>query len=216
MSFRALVRRALESPDLIVYGVLALVNGYYIKLLFFILRKRVKIGRWFRVAGRFYVMGSGQVIIGDNCMINSKLIKQTCFMPVYPDSVIEIGNNVTFSGTSIQCYKSVKIEDDCAIANAYIVDSPAHHLSADRKIRGDEGIVPAPVKISRNVWLSVNTVVTHGVTIGENSVIGACALVREDVRPNSLYAGVPAKFIREIPGSAAATSDSTQQKVERS
>lgn len=199
MSFKSLIDRGMREPDLIAYGMFALLNGYWFKLKCVLFRRNVRVGRWFRVTGPFYIVGSGRVTIGDNCMINSKLIKQTCFMTVNPNAQIEIGDHVTFSGTSIQCYQSVKINNDCAIANAYIVDSPAHHLSADRKERGDAGLQHAPVVIGRNVWISVNTVITHGVTIGENSVIGACALVREDVTPNSLYAGVPAKFIREIP-----------------
>jgi galactoside O-acetyltransferase len=129
-------------------------------------------------------------------------------MPVYRDSIIKIGDNVTFSGTSIQCYDRVTIKDKCAIANAYIVDSPAHHLSVDRKDRDDRELPHAPVTVEQGAWISVNTVVTHGVTIGEFSVIGACALVRKDVKPRSLYAGVPAEFIREL----STTEDSNKSE----
>lgn len=198
MSWRSLLKRGLESPHLILYGICAVLNGYYYKFIFLLTARNIKIGKYFRVIGKFHVVGSGRIVIGNNCMMNSKLFKATCFMPVNPESSITIGDNVTFSGTSIQCFQNITIDDNCAIANAYIVDSPGHHLTPDRKVLGEKGLQHAPVKIGKNVWISANTVVTHGVTIGENSVIAACALVRKDVEPNSLYAGVPAKFIKKI------------------
>lgn len=55
----------------------------------------------------------------------------------------------------------------------------------------------APVLKDRVVvW--ANSVICGGVVIGENSIIGANSLVVKDVPPNSVYAGNPAKFIREV------------------
>lgn len=53
-----------------------------------------------------------------------------------------------------------------------------------------------PIVIHDNVYLGVNTIVLPGVTIGENSIIGAGSIVTKDVPKNSVYAGVPAKFIK--------------------
>jgi len=54
------------------------------------------------------------------------------------------------------------------------------------------------VKIRRNVWLEAGVTICPGVTIGENSVIGAGSVVTKDVPSNTVYAGVPAKFIKSI------------------
>lgn len=52
--------------------------------------------------------------------------------------------------------------------------------------------------MQRNAWLVAGVTVCPGVTIGENSVIGAGSVVTKDVPDNTVYAGVPAKFIKNI------------------
>lgn len=56
----------------------------------------------------------------------------------------------------------------------------------------------APVVIGNDVWLCSGAIVCPGVTIGDNSVIGAGSVVTKDIPPNSLAYGVPCKVIREI------------------
>lgn len=197
--WQLLLHRARERPYLILPGLLALVNGFWHKLKFFLLGKKVKIGKAFRVYGTFRVMGPGRVCIGDNCFIDSKLFKFASFRTILPNALIEVGNNVGFSGTTIQCYRYISIGNWCNIADAYIVDSAAHQMSADRRILPVAEVPIEPVKLDQNVWVSVNVVITHGVKIGENSVVGACSLVLHDIPRDSFYAGIPAKFIREVP-----------------
>ena len=55
-----------------------------------------------------------------------------------------------------------------------------------------------PVTIGRNVWLGANVTVLPGVTIGDNSVIGACSLVAKDIPANVVAFGQPCKVYREI------------------
>lgn len=55
-----------------------------------------------------------------------------------------------------------------------------------------------PIVIEKNVWIATAATILGGVTIGENSVIGAGAVVTKDVPPNSFVAGVPAKVIRSL------------------
>jgi acetyltransferase-like isoleucine patch superfamily enzyme len=171
------------------------------------LRKKITIGKGFRVYGTFRVMGSGHVIIGDNCFIQSKIFKPVSFT-VLPGAVIEIGDTVGFSGTTIQCFQHIFIGDKCNIADAYIVDSPAHFLSADRRLYSSKDIPSFPVKLKKNIWISAKVVICHGVTIGVNSVVGACSLVRSDIPPDSFYAGNPAKFIKPIPSQHPPVVDS--------
>ncbi len=200
-TYKHLLHRARQRPDQILTGLFAILNGYWHKLKFFLLMKNVKIGRGFRVYGTFRILGSGKVLIGDNCFIQSKLIKPVAMMAAFPNTTIEIGHNTGFNGTTIQCYDKIVIEDWCNIADAYIIDSPAHFLSADRRFRDDRELSTAPVILKRNVWISTRVTILHGVTIGNNSVIGACSLVRNDVESDSLYAGSPARFIKKIPPS---------------
>lgn len=165
--------------------------------------KRVHIGRMTRIYGKLRIMGPGQVTLGDNCVVQSKLFKTTTFLTVSPKARITIGDSATFNGTTIQCFDCITIGDLCSIANSYLVDSPSHYLTADRRIRPVSQLPTAPVKLERNVWISANVVICHGVTIGANSVVGAASLVRKDIPADSFYAGIPAQFIKKIPPDGA-------------
>jgi acetyltransferase-like isoleucine patch superfamily enzyme len=55
-----------------------------------------------------------------------------------------------------------------------------------------------PIVIEQNVWIAAAVTILGGVTIGENSVVGAGAVVTKDVPANSFVAGVPAKVIRSL------------------
>lgn len=65
-----------------------------------------------------------------------------------------------------------------------------------------------PVHICRRVWIGAGATILPGVTVGENSVVGAGSVVTHDVEPNTIVAGNPARLIRrlsdeEIAGAAA-------------
>ena len=55
-----------------------------------------------------------------------------------------------------------------------------------------------PVHIGKNCWLGAGVRVMPGVTIGDNSVIGAGSVVTKDIPPNVVAVGVPCKVLREI------------------
>lgn len=55
-----------------------------------------------------------------------------------------------------------------------------------------------PIEIGKHCWLGANVVICPGVHIGDNSVIGAGAVVTHDIPPNSVAVGVPAKVIETI------------------
>jgi len=55
-----------------------------------------------------------------------------------------------------------------------------------------------PIVIEKNVWIATGATIIGGVTVGENSVVAAGAVVTKDVPPNSLVAGVPAQIIRSL------------------
>jgi maltose O-acetyltransferase len=56
----------------------------------------------------------------------------------------------------------------------------------------------APVRIGNDVWIGGNVTILPGVTIGNNVVVAAGAVVTKDVPDDSLVGGVPARLIREI------------------
>lgn len=51
------------------------------------------------------------------------------------------------------------------------------------------------IVIEDNCFIGMNATILEGVTIGKNSIVGACSLVNKSIEPNSVYAGVPARRI---------------------
>ncbi|WP_353959641.1 acyltransferase [Echinicola jeungdonensis] len=66
------------------------------------------------------------------------------------------------------------------------------------EIASRKTMVPAEVIIKRNVWVGAIATILPRVTIGENSVVAAGAVVTKDVPSNCFVAGVPAKVIKKI------------------
>lgn len=133
--------------------------------------------------------------IGNNCTFNSNSIFnprgiKRCILNTATDfAKIEIGNNCGFSGVSIVCWESVKIGNNVMVgADTCIGDTDDHPERL--------GTEPAPVEIKDNVFIGMHCLILKGVTIGENSVIGAGSVVTKDIPANCVAAGVPCKIIR--------------------
>lgn len=114
------------------------------------------------------------------------------------DSLVEIGNGCAFNNNvSIIAMKSVRIGENCLLGDQVaIYDADFHEINPATRHRSSGAV--APVVIGNNVWLGSKTMILKGVTIGDNSVIGACSLVIKSIPPNVIAAGVPAKVIRNI------------------
>ncbi len=108
---------------------------------------------------------------------------------------IQLGDCCLMSpGARISASDEVVLGNGVMLANgAYITDSDWHQIY-DRMERPP----PAPVHIGDNVWLGDNSVVLKGVTIGDNSVVAARAVVTHDVPANTVVAGNPAKVVKEL------------------
>ena len=109
---------------------------------------------------------------------------------------IKIGDYVLISpGTRISAANEILIGDGVMMANGvYITDSDWHELY-DRSRRSE---TVTPVNIANNVWLGDRCTILKGVTIGENSVVAACAVVSKDVPANVIVAGNPAVVVKEL------------------
>jgi acetyltransferase-like isoleucine patch superfamily enzyme len=203
--FSSFTKRSLsrlrKEPYMLIPGIIAYVRGFYYRIKFKLLFKKVKLGRHFRVYGRLVVTGPGQVIFGNDCFIISQVIKTVRIRTLLPHSKIFFGRHVGLNGTSIVCSNKISINDFSNIADAYITDTPAHPISIDRRLYSPLDVPAESVYIGKNVWISVNVVVLKGVHIGDNSVIAACSQVRKSLPANVLAAGIPATVIRELPES---------------
>lgn len=112
-------------------------------------------------------------------------------------SYISIGDYTAINNnfTAICCGR-IEIGDHCRIgANCQIMDFDAHGIDPGK--RNQIGEI-ADVVIGKNVWIGNNTIILPGVHIGDNSIIGAGAVVTKSVPDNVVFAGVPAKFVKKI------------------
>lgn len=119
------------------------------------------------------------------------------FPPFYTDCGINlhIGENVFFnSGCRFQDQGGIYIGDNCLIGHNVVLATINHDLSPAN--RGTN--LPSPIRIGKNVWIGANATVLPGVTIGDNAVIAAGAVVTRDVAANTVVGGVPARLLREI------------------
>jgi len=155
------------------------------------LRKCTRCGSLPRVYGRPRITNLGKIVIGDRFLFFSNTV--TSEMVAYPGGCLELGSNVFINyGASLSAHRLVHIGDGCQLGSyACLMDNDYHRVE-DRRQPG----ISKPIVLERNVWLGVRVIVLKGVTIGENSVIGAGSVVTKDIPANSLAAGNPAKVIR--------------------
>lgn len=76
------------------------------------------------------------------------------------------------------------------------LDTGTHPLAASLRRQGLQ--YNLPIHIGDNVWLGAGVTVLPGVTIGENSVIGAGSLVTKDIPANVVAFGTPCRFVRAL------------------
>ena len=88
----------------------------------------------------------------------------------------------------------ITIEDNVLIAPKVSLVTEGHPTSIEDR----HSLIPKPIRIKKNAWIGANATILGGVTIGENSIVAAGAVVSKDVPDNSIVGGVPAKFIKNI------------------
>lgn len=137
-------------------------------------------------AGCSFSLGpNGRCTVGDFTLLNGALIMA--------EELIEIGSHVLISW------------------NVGIADSDFHPLDPAKRLQDTYALAPfyenrpprpalktAPVKICDGAWIGMGAVILKGVTIGENSVVAAGAVVTKSVPPNCVVAGNPATIVKQL------------------
>ena len=122
---------------------------------------------------------------------------------IEPDFRCEFGKNITIGD-------NVYINFGCIILDCSEVTIGSHTLlgpniglyaanhSTDATERINGGCYGKPIHIGNNVWLGGDVKVLQGVTIGDNTIIGAGSIVTKDIPDNVIAVGNPCKVIRKI------------------
>ncbi len=135
----------------------------------------LRIGGSTDFAGMPTITGHGgiyaRLTIGEECWINIGL-------------VLNLGNRVT-------------IGDRVSIGHEVMLLTESHEMGPERQRAAR--LISMPIVIGSGVWIGARAIILPGVTIGDGSVIAAGAVVAQDVPPNVLVGGVPARVVRELP-----------------
>lgn len=114
-------------------------------------------------------------------------------MTIVHGDKVRIGRNAIVMPNSLMMASgTITIEDNVQVA-AYVKLISNNHDPYDRMI-----LTCRPVVLKRNCWIGAGTVILPGVTVGENSIVGAGSVVTKDVPDNTVVAGNPAKFIKHL------------------
>jgi acetyltransferase-like isoleucine patch superfamily enzyme len=138
------------------------------------------------------IRNRGTMRIGRDFRVHGRVIRSQ--FGTAREGTLIIGDYVGVNeGVSIFALQEIVIGDHVTIGdNVSITDASYHELAPGFPAR------TAPVHIERNAWLARNVIVLCGVTVGANAVVAAGAVVTNDVAPNTLVGGVPARLIRRL------------------
>jgi len=128
-----------------------------------------------------YVVVLSKAVIGDNCNICAHS---------FIENNVKIGNGVTVK-CGVYLWDGITIEDNVQIG-------PNVTFTNDKYPRARKTFELQKTLIKRNASIGAASTILGGVTIGENSMVGAGSLVTKDIPDNELWLGAPAKFIRKI------------------
>jgi acetyltransferase-like isoleucine patch superfamily enzyme len=119
------------------------------------------------------------------------------FPPFYTNfgRFIRLGKNVFINhACSFLDIGGITIDDDVMIGPKVNLVTENHPLDPkDRKT-----VLLKPIVVKRNAWIGAAATILPGVTIGENAVVAAGAVVSRDVAPDTVVAGVPAQVVRAL------------------
>jgi len=188
-----------------IYGIYAKT---FVEILFY--NNSVKF-KSFHTNGIPYIMvarGAIGMSIGGNFFMNNGIkgnpigCYQKCTFFVDRGVSLIIGDNVGISQTALIAHANIEIQDNVKIGGGVCVYTTDFH-SIDPIIRIDpikdmKYKVRKPVLIKENVFIGAHSIILKGVTIGKNSVVGAGSVVTKSIPDNQIWAGNPAKFIRNI------------------
>ena len=156
------------------------------------------------IMSNIYVRGGQKIIIGNNfyCYWGVRIETYSCHNGMKFNPQIIIGNNVSINpDCHIGAINRIEIHDGVLMASRVFITDHFHGkinreellVSPQKRILFAKGTVI----IKKNAWLGEGVAVMPGVTIGENSVIGANAVVTKDIPDNSIAVGIPAKVIKQ-------------------
>jgi len=158
----------------------------------------IKIGACARLP--FSIRNIGKLEIEKNFRVGQGLVIDI----MHENASVKIGSNFrAASRLHIGCINKIKIGDNVLIASDVHITDHSHgkykgeNQSKPETIVKERKLINEEVIIGNNVWIGEKVFITPGVRIGDNSIIGAFSLVKDDIEANSIAIGIPAKIIKK-------------------
>lgn len=128
--------------------------------------------------------------IGDNTKVGT-------FVEIQKNA--HIGKNCKISSHTFIC-EGVTIEDNVFVGHnvTFINDKIPRATAEDGSMQTESDWKVEETFVRKGASIGSSATIMCGVTIGENAIVGAGAVVTKNVLPNTIVGGVPAKFIRNI------------------
>ena len=157
---------------------------------------------------------SGQVKIGNNVYIGdhvslivekdavleiaeNSFIGENCYIKCFGGKVL-IGKDVSINSKSyINGCGGITIGDNTRIGTQSILIA-SNHKFGEPDLLVKDAITKQGVSLGQNIWLGARVTVLDGVTIADDSVIGACSLVSKPLPESGVYVGIPTKKIKSV------------------
>ena len=140
-------------------------------------------GEPFHVQSPIYVEYGKNTYVGKNFLANYNFVLQDG-VPIHIGDNVLIASNVTIT----------------TILHSKVADERAVQWVPQKFPKKNKGLYvrEKPITIGNNVWVCANTTICPGVTIGDNSVIGAGSVVTRDIPPNVFACGAPCKAVKTL------------------
>lgn len=165
-------------------------------------------GKRLRLHGYPFILKfpSAYLHMGDDVTINSSFFSnllglyQRTIIVAKKKAKIKIGDRVGISGATIYAWEGIEIGDDTRIgANVKIVDTDFHPIDPIERLKGNNDAAKSkPIRIGKNVFIGMNSLILKGSTIGDNCVVGGGTVLSGTFEDNCVIAGNPARVIRKI------------------
>jgi acetyltransferase-like isoleucine patch superfamily enzyme len=184
----------LKYIDKVIYRIISIIQNIHLKVQIIELKKQGSIfGKnvFIDPTVKFRIDKNSRLLIYDNV----KILNDSWVITDSGDE-IKIGTNV-FISQHVIISGNVNIGDDTLIAGYVSIIDANHNFNDTNKKINEQGGNKLPVKIGNNVWIGTHSVILQGVTVGNNSIIGANSTVTSDVADNVVVTGNPAKTIKQ-------------------
>jgi acetyltransferase-like isoleucine patch superfamily enzyme len=199
MQIKSMVNGSINLIDRLGWSLSSFLWSLLLRINFNL--KGVKLGRSSKFFGytKLKRTNGSLIVIGKNLILRSAPtsnligVNRPCIITALErEAILTIGDNCGFSGVIIGCFKEITIGNNVMVgANSTITDGDWH-------LNDPRASAPKPIIIGDNVWLGINVTVLKGVTIGDNSFIGAGSVVTRDIPSNVIAAGNPCMILRNI------------------